>query len=144
MPDAPAATPVLSTTRTSSPALARCQAVDRPCTPAPTTRCLTEAGRVGAMGRFLRVAIAYRATALPWALGSVPRARAPPPRRGEPARAARRADTRGRRALRPPAPGRGPGRRAPPLAADRRGGGDARGAAREGGGRRGRERRPRR
>src|SRR5690348_2034718 len=50
MPDAPAATPVLSTTRTSSPALARCQAVDRPCTPAPTTRCLTEAGRVGAMG----------------------------------------------------------------------------------------------
>src|SRR3954470_9349008 len=50
MPDAPAATPVLSITRTSSPALARCQAVESPWTPAPTTRCLTEAGRVGGTG----------------------------------------------------------------------------------------------
>src|ERR1700722_4504288 len=38
MPDAPAATAVLSTTRTSSPAAARCHAVERPCTPAPMTR----------------------------------------------------------------------------------------------------------
>src|SRR4051794_41611235 len=50
MPEAPAATPVLSTTTTSSPALARCQAVERPWTPAPTTRCLTEAGREGGTG----------------------------------------------------------------------------------------------
>src|SRR3954454_5668152 len=42
MPDAPAATPVLSTTSTSSPRSARCQAVERPWTPAPMTRCLTE------------------------------------------------------------------------------------------------------
>src|SRR3954470_5433085 len=47
MPEAPAATPVLSTTTTSSPALARCHAVERPWTPAPMTRCLTEAGREG-------------------------------------------------------------------------------------------------
>src|SRR5512133_3697478 len=38
MPEAPAATPVLSTTRTCSPCWARCQAVERPCTPAPMTR----------------------------------------------------------------------------------------------------------
>src|SRR5512133_2348910 len=38
MPEAPAATPVLSTTRTCSPCSARCQAVERPCTPAPMTR----------------------------------------------------------------------------------------------------------
>src|SRR5512133_2950822 len=38
MPEAPAATPVLSTTRTCSPCRARCQAVERPCTPAPITR----------------------------------------------------------------------------------------------------------
>src|SRR3954466_11463524 len=47
MPRAPAATPVLSTPTTASPALARCHAVERPWTPAPTTRCLTEVGRVG-------------------------------------------------------------------------------------------------
>src|SRR3954453_10691706 len=50
MPEAPAATPVLSTTRTSSPALARCQAVERPWTPAPMTRCLADAGREGGTG----------------------------------------------------------------------------------------------
>src|SRR5437763_7044249 len=44
MPDAPAATPVLSTTSTSSPSAARCQAVDSPCTPAPTTSVRTEPG----------------------------------------------------------------------------------------------------
>src|SRR5512133_829058 len=38
MPEAPAAIPVLSTTRPSSPCWARCQAVDSPCTPAPITR----------------------------------------------------------------------------------------------------------
>src|SRR4051794_6420121 len=38
MPEAPAATPALSTTRTCSPCWARCQAVERPCTPAPMTR----------------------------------------------------------------------------------------------------------
>src|SRR5690348_1620464 len=38
MPEAPAATSVLSTTSTSSPFCARCQAVDRPWTPAPMTR----------------------------------------------------------------------------------------------------------
>src|SRR4051812_10135496 len=38
MPEAPAATPVLSTTRTCSPCAARCQAVESPCTPAPITR----------------------------------------------------------------------------------------------------------
>src|SRR3954465_284692 len=42
MPEAPAATPVLSTTSTSSPAAPRCQAVDSPWTPAPITRCFTE------------------------------------------------------------------------------------------------------
>src|SRR5918995_5316245 len=42
MPEAPAATPVLSTTRTSSPASARCQAVESPWTPAPITRCFTD------------------------------------------------------------------------------------------------------
>src|SRR3954470_2864178 len=50
MPEAPAATPVLSTTSTSSPALARCQAVDSPWTPAPITRCLTEEGTEGGTG----------------------------------------------------------------------------------------------
>src|SRR6478735_11231627 len=64
MPDAPAATPVLSTTRTSSPAFARCHAVDRPWTPAPTTRCLTEGGRVGGM-RSAPLGVAYWATTLP-------------------------------------------------------------------------------
>src|SRR3954469_2883865 len=38
MPDAPAATDVLSTTSTSWPRSARCQAVERPWTPAPMTR----------------------------------------------------------------------------------------------------------
>src|SRR5215207_4478208 len=42
MPDAPAATAVLSTTSTCSPRSARCQAVERPCTPAPMTRYGTE------------------------------------------------------------------------------------------------------
>src|SRR4051794_36659553 len=67
MPDAPAATPVLSITSTSSPALARCHAVERPWTPAPTTRCLTEGGRVGGTGSLLLAAIsvAYDAMALP-------------------------------------------------------------------------------
>src|ERR1044072_798326 len=45
MPDAPAATPALSTTTTSSPAAARCQAVDSPWTPAPITRWRAEPGR---------------------------------------------------------------------------------------------------
>src|SRR5918999_518597 len=49
MPDAPAATSVLSTTSTSSPCSARCQAVDRPWTPAPITRCFTE--RIGSVQR---------------------------------------------------------------------------------------------
>src|SRR5687768_12752390 len=49
MPEAPAATPVLSTTSTSSPRSARCQAVDRPWTPAPITRCFTE--RIGSVQR---------------------------------------------------------------------------------------------
>src|SRR3982751_4002262 len=49
MPDAPAATPSLSTTSTSSPAAARCHAVDRPWTPAPITRCFTE--RIGSVQR---------------------------------------------------------------------------------------------
>src|SRR5215218_6828693 len=42
MPDAPAATRALSTTSTSSPCSARCQAVESPWTPAPTTRLATE------------------------------------------------------------------------------------------------------
>src|SRR3954452_5254222 len=67
MPEAPAATPLLSTTRTSSPARARCQAVERPWTPAPITRCLADAGRVG--GMFVLPSVAYRATALPPLLG---------------------------------------------------------------------------
>src|SRR4051812_2050864 len=49
MPEAPAATPVLSTTSTSSPAAPRCQAVDSPWTPAPITRCFTE--RIGSVQR---------------------------------------------------------------------------------------------
>src|SRR4051794_35120502 len=57
MPEAPAATPVLSTTTTSSPALARCQAVERPWTPAPITRCLTEAGREGGTGGSFAAAV---------------------------------------------------------------------------------------
>src|SRR3954466_1234737 len=68
MPEAPAATPVLSTTRTSSPALARCQAVESPWTPAPTTRCLAEAGRGGGTvsGPSMARDIAYDATVLPY------------------------------------------------------------------------------
>src|SRR5918998_3149251 len=46
MPDAPAATLVLSTTSTRSPRWARCQAVERPCTPAPTTSTGTDEGSV--------------------------------------------------------------------------------------------------
>ena len=42
MPEAPAAMPVLSTTRTSSPSAARCHAVERPWTPAPMTRFATD------------------------------------------------------------------------------------------------------
>src|SRR3954465_2673014 len=49
MPDAPAATPVLSTTSRSSPERARCQAVESPCTPAPTTRKRTDEGSGAAM-----------------------------------------------------------------------------------------------
>src|SRR3954447_11565847 len=79
MPDAPAATPALSTTSTSSPALARCRAVDRPWTPAPTTRCLTEAGRVGGT-RFAPsrgISVAYNAMALPLRRRSLPPRAAP-------------------------------------------------------------------
>src|SRR3954463_69140 len=72
MPEAPAATPVLSTTSTSSPALARCHAVDRPWTPAPTTRCLTEAGREGGT-ELLRDGVAYHAMAVPLLCRSLPR-----------------------------------------------------------------------
>src|SRR4029453_4011692 len=50
MPDAPAATPVLSTTRTCSPRWARCQAVESPCTPAPITR--YGVLRISVSGRF--------------------------------------------------------------------------------------------
>src|SRR4051794_29431601 len=42
MPEAPAATADLSTTSTSSPRSARCQAVESPWTPAPTIRCRVE------------------------------------------------------------------------------------------------------
>src|SRR5918997_3804903 len=49
MPEAPAAMSVLSTTSTSSPCSARCQAVERPWTPAPITRCFTE--RIGSVQR---------------------------------------------------------------------------------------------
>src|SRR5689334_7669851 len=63
MPDAPAATPVLSTTSTRSPAVARCHAVDRPWTPAPMTRIGTELGIsssiVVALLCLLRKAIAW-------------------------------------------------------------------------------------
>src|ERR1700750_1473653 len=83
MPDAPAATPVLSTTRTSSPDLARCHAVERPWTPAPITRCLTEAGRGGGM-RGLSSCVAYRAIALP----DVDRESSPGPGGGQPAMSA--------------------------------------------------------
>src|SRR5215207_10058272 len=51
MPDAPAATPVLSTTSTSSPERARCQAVESTWTPAPTTRKRTDEGSEAAMAR---------------------------------------------------------------------------------------------
>src|SRR5688500_7804087 len=44
MPDAPAAIAVLSTTTTSVPLRARCQAVERPWTPAPITSTDTEEG----------------------------------------------------------------------------------------------------
>src|SRR5919199_4122826 len=64
MPEAPAATPFLSTTSTSWPCWARCQAVDRPWTPAPMTRCLAEGGTVGGIAEFLQC-VAYGATALP-------------------------------------------------------------------------------
>src|SRR6266536_3490806 len=50
MPEAPAATPVLSTTRTCSPCRARCQAVESPCTPAPITR--YGVVRISVSGRF--------------------------------------------------------------------------------------------
>src|SRR4030095_15586195 len=50
MPEAPAATPVLSTTRTCSPRWARCQAVESPCTPAPITR--YGGRRISVSGRF--------------------------------------------------------------------------------------------
>src|SRR6266545_2253334 len=50
MPEAPAATPVLSTTSTSSPCCARCHAVDSPCTSAPMTRVFAE--RMSVSGRF--------------------------------------------------------------------------------------------
>src|SRR5581483_12114091 len=50
MPEAPAATAVLSTTITCSPWRARGQAVDRPGTPAPMTRVGTEEGRRSGMG----------------------------------------------------------------------------------------------
>src|SRR5262245_63269162 len=45
MPEAPAPTPVLSSTRASSPASARCQGLDSPWPPAPTIRCRAESGR---------------------------------------------------------------------------------------------------
>src|ERR1700744_2590200 len=45
IPEAPAATPDLSTSSTSWPSRARCQAVERPCTPAPMTRVGVEVGR---------------------------------------------------------------------------------------------------
>src|ERR687888_848023 len=75
MPDAPAPTPVLSTTRTSSPRSARCQAVESPWTPAPMTSTETDGGTVGATGTskasgwgeglLLLAAVAYRAMLLP-------------------------------------------------------------------------------
>src|SRR5690349_14907857 len=49
MPEAPAATSVLSTTSTSVPFWAACQAVDRPWTPAPMTRRGVEEGRDSGM-----------------------------------------------------------------------------------------------
>src|SRR4051812_10253101 len=53
IPDAPAPTPVLSTTSTSSPARARCHAVESPWTPAPTTRWVTERGSMASVQRRL-------------------------------------------------------------------------------------------
>src|ERR1700688_4119474 len=44
MPDAPAATAVLSSTSTCSPRCARCHAVERPWTPAPITSTEVEEG----------------------------------------------------------------------------------------------------
>src|ERR1700733_3617449 len=55
MPEAPAATSVLSITSTCPPCWARCQAVDSPWTPAPTTSVGMVAGREVAV-------IAYSAT----------------------------------------------------------------------------------
>src|SRR5262245_61964600 len=44
IPEAPAPTPDLSRTSASSPASARCQAVESPWTPAPTITCRAESG----------------------------------------------------------------------------------------------------
>src|ERR1700745_3468891 len=49
MPEAPAATSVLSAASTSVPFWAACQAVDRPWTPAPMTRRGVEEGRDSGM-----------------------------------------------------------------------------------------------
>src|ERR1700690_4056366 len=66
MPEAPAATLVLSMTSTSSPALARCQAVERPGTPAPMTSVGVKAGRTSdtAGSSREREIVAYRARQL--------------------------------------------------------------------------------
>src|SRR4051812_34716947 len=64
MPDAPAATPVLSSTSTSSPSAARCQAVDSPWTPAPTTSVRTEPGSWFDMRLLLGVAVSATPIAL--------------------------------------------------------------------------------
>src|SRR5215211_1878212 len=65
MPDAPAATPVLSTTSTRLPLCARCQAVERPWTPAPTTRTGTEDGRELGIGRLLWPVVQWRCRTAP-------------------------------------------------------------------------------
>src|SRR5687767_2956842 len=56
IPDAPAATPLLSTTSTSVPLRARCHAVESPWMPAPMTRTSAREGREGAV----RASMAYR------------------------------------------------------------------------------------
>src|SRR6202051_4854076 len=53
MPDAPAATAVLSSTSTCSPRCARCHAVERPWTPAPITSTEVEEGTGSLMERLL-------------------------------------------------------------------------------------------
>src|SRR5918994_1695416 len=53
MPDAPAATPALSTTSARPPPRATCHAVESPCTPAPTTRTGTDEGSVAIAQRTL-------------------------------------------------------------------------------------------